>query len=63
MSADCYFGLGIQKNDADLLPLRYKVIVHTSEALRRLSKKLPFMTKFADSVYLHSKNQKKYYKN
>jgi ubiquinone/menaquinone biosynthesis C-methylase UbiE/uncharacterized protein YbaR (Trm112 family) len=58
MSVDCYFGLGIQKNDADLLPLHYKMIVHTSEALRGLSKKLPFMTKVADSVYLHSKNQK-----
>lgn len=62
MSVDCYFGLGIQKNDADLLPLPYKMIVHTSEALRGLSKKLPFMTKIADSVYLHSINQKNHKK-
>lgn len=58
MSVDCYFGLGIQKNDADLLPPHYKIIVHTSEILRGMSKKLPVMTKIADSVYLHSRNQK-----
>lgn len=62
MSVDCYFGLGIQKNDADLLPFHYKMIVHTSEALRALSKKLKFMTKVADSVYLHSINQKNHNK-
>lgn len=62
MSVDCYFGLGIQKNDADLLPLPYKMIVHTSELLRGMSRKLPFMTKIADSVYLHSINRKNHEK-
>ena len=62
MSADCYFGLGIQKNDADLLPLPYKIIVHTSEILRGMSRKLPIMTKVADSVYLHSINRKNHKK-
>ena len=58
MTVDCYFGLGIQKNDADLLPMRFKAVVHSSEFLRRLSRALPFMTKVADSVYLESVNQK-----
>ena len=62
MTVDCYFGLGIQKNDADLLPLPYKMIVHTSEILRGMSLKLPFMTKIADSVYLHSINRKNHKK-
>ena len=62
MTVDCYFGLGIQKNDADLLPLPYKIIVHTSEFLRGLSRKFPFMTKVADSVYLHSINRKNHKK-
>jgi SAM-dependent methyltransferase/uncharacterized protein YbaR (Trm112 family) len=56
MSVDCFFSLGIQKNDADLLPLPYRMIVYSSEVLRRMSRKLSFMTKFADSVYLHSIN-------
>ncbi|HEY0427878.1 MAG TPA: methyltransferase domain-containing protein [Pyrinomonadaceae bacterium] len=58
MTTDCYFGLGIQKSDVDLLPLPYKVVVHSSEALRKISKIISPMVKVADSVYLESKNQK-----
>src|SRR5215213_5796212 len=35
MTTDCYFGLGIQPSDVDLLPLHYKLIIHTSEVLRK----------------------------
>lgn len=62
MTADCYFGLGIQKNDADLLPLPYRMIIHTSEILRGMSRKVSFLTKVADSVYLHSINRKNHKK-
>ncbi len=58
MTADCYFGLGIQKNDVDLLPTRFKIVVHSSEFLRRMSDNLPLLVKVADSVYLESVNQK-----
>jgi ubiquinone/menaquinone biosynthesis C-methylase UbiE len=58
LTVDCYFGLGIQKSDIDLLPLKYKMVVHSSEFLRRLSKKLNWMKNAADSVYLESVNQK-----
>jgi hypothetical protein len=58
MTTDCYFGLGIQKSDVDLLPLTYKMVVHSSEVLRKLSGAIPPMVKVADSVYLESKNQK-----
>ena len=59
MTSDCYFGLGIQGSDADLLPLRYKMVVYTSEFLRKLSGVIKPLTKIADSVYLESKNQNK----
>ncbi len=59
MTVDCYFGLGIQKNDADLLPAKYRIIVRTSEMLRSVSKKIPLMKKVADSVYLESINENK----
>ncbi len=59
MTADCYFGLGIQKNDVDLLPTRFKMVVHSSEVLRRISRKLPLLMKAADSVYLESVNHNK----
>ncbi len=54
LTADCYFGLGIQASDADLLPARYRFVVKTSEAIRRLSLKIPALAKVADSVYLRS---------
>lgn len=58
MTTDCYFGLGIQKSDVDLLPLPYKMVVHSSEILRKMSGVISPMVKVADSVYLESKNQK-----
>lgn len=58
MTADCFLGLGVQKSDIDLLPAKYKAIVHSSEFLRRLSRKLPLLVKVADSVYLESVNEK-----
>ena len=58
MTADCFFGLGIQPSDADLLPLRYRAVVYSSEILRRISTVFSPLTKVADSVYLESVNQK-----
>lgn len=59
MTTDCYFGLGIQASDVDLLPLHYKMVVHSSELLRRISRIFAPLTKVADSVYLESINQNK----
>ena len=59
MSTDCYFGLGIQGADADLLPAKFKAVVYTSEFLRRVSSVITPLTKLADSVYLKSINKKR----
>lgn len=59
MTTDCYFGLGIQPSDADLLPLPYRMIIHSSEVLRRISDVVTPLRKVADSVYLESLNQNK----
>ncbi|MEJ7849621.1 MAG: methyltransferase domain-containing protein [Pyrinomonadaceae bacterium] len=58
MTTDCYFGLGIQNADADLLPVKYKMVVYSSAILRKLSQFIKPMVKVADSVYLHSINRK-----
>lgn len=58
MTTDCYFGLGIQKSDVDLLPFNYKLVVYSSELLRKLSGLVRPLTKVADSVYLESVKQK-----
>lgn len=54
LTADCYFGLGIQVSDVDMMPLKYKAIVHISELLRKMSKSMRPLAKLADSVYLES---------
>jgi SAM-dependent methyltransferase/uncharacterized protein YbaR (Trm112 family) len=46
---DCFFGIGLQPADADLLPPAYRLLIQLSDALRRL----PLLTPFADSLYLH----------
>jgi ubiquinone/menaquinone biosynthesis C-methylase UbiE/uncharacterized protein YbaR (Trm112 family) len=55
---DCYFGLGVQKTDIDLMPPLYKLIVRSSEVLRKMSNNIPLMTKVADSIWAESVNQK-----
>ncbi|MEO7793282.1 MAG: class I SAM-dependent methyltransferase, partial [Thermoanaerobaculia bacterium] len=52
LSVDAYFGLGIQASDVDLLPWKYRLVVRASTALRRLSRALPWMRGFADSIYV-----------
>ena len=59
MTTDCYFGLGMQPSDADLMPLHYRMVIETSELLRKLSRFVTPLTKVADSVYLESLNQNK----
>ena len=59
MTTDCYFGLGIQVRDVDLLPVKHKIIVYSSELLRKISKTIKPLTKVADSVYLESINRNK----
>jgi SAM-dependent methyltransferase len=53
--ADCYFGLGIQPPDADMLPFRYRLAVAASEILRRLSQRLRVLGRVADSVFVRSR--------
>jgi hypothetical protein len=57
LSVDGYFGLGIQKSDIDLMPLRYQLVIRASEILRAMSKKAQWMKYFADSIYVKSINQ------
>jgi ubiquinone/menaquinone biosynthesis C-methylase UbiE/uncharacterized protein YbaR (Trm112 family) len=59
MTSDCYFGLGIHGKDADMFPFHYRMIVHTSEFLRKISNIVTPLTKVADSVYLESENLNK----
>lgn len=52
LAVDGYLTLNPQPADLPLLPRRYRALVRTSEALRRLSGRLPFMRYAADSLYV-----------
>ena len=54
ISADSYFGLGIQPRDAELLPSSYRAVVTASETLRKLSAYVKPLTNVADSVFIRS---------
>ena len=49
---DCFFGIGLQPSDADLLPLKWKILLKASEGLRTMARFVPGLSKFADSVYV-----------
>jgi SAM-dependent methyltransferase/uncharacterized protein YbaR (Trm112 family) len=55
LSVDGFFSLNVQPNDLRLLPARYRALVRTSEALRRLSSKIPQLLKVADSLYVSAR--------
>jgi SAM-dependent methyltransferase len=52
VTVDGFFGLGIQSSDLDLLPWHYRAIAQISGWLRSLSKCVPFLGQFADSLFL-----------
>ena len=52
ISVDCYFGIGLQKADSELMPIGPKLVLAASEMLRQLSRFAPFMKYVADSVYV-----------
>ena len=54
LSVDGYFSLNPQPAEAHLLPLKYRAIVATSEALRKASAVFPPLLWAADSLYVEA---------
>lgn len=54
---DCFFGLGFQLADYAFMRRRHRPILLASEALRRMSKVLPFLAHVADSVFCQSRKR------
>jgi len=52
ISVDGYLSLNAQISDVRFLPNRYKALVYSSEALRRVSEFLPPLSYMADSLYV-----------
>jgi SAM-dependent methyltransferase len=55
LSVDGYLTLNPQPADLELLPRRYRALVRVSEAMRQLSRRLPWLTYAADSIYVSSR--------
>lgn len=49
---DCFFGIGLQPGDADLMPPKWKALLSASERLRKLEDIIPGLAWVADSVYV-----------
>jgi SAM-dependent methyltransferase len=52
VSVHAYFGTGVLSCDAHLMPWKYRMVVHASDALRRLSDAFPPLRSVADSYYV-----------
>jgi hypothetical protein len=53
--ADGFFTLNPQPTDLELLPRRYRAVVRTSEALRKVSDRVKPLAYAADSLYASSR--------
>lgn len=58
ISTDCYFGLGLQKNDLSLMPAKFKLLIALSEVIRKISDRIGALKYLADSVYVTSHKQR-----
>ncbi len=54
ISADCYFGLGLQAADLPVMPRGKRIVINLSEYIKKLSNKLPILTYVADSLYIRT---------
>jgi SAM-dependent methyltransferase/uncharacterized protein YbaR (Trm112 family) len=54
LAVDGFLSLNAQAADLDLLPARYRLVVHCSELLRKLSAVAPPLRYLADSLYVRS---------
>lgn len=55
ISCDCFFGIGVRREDIDLLPWKYKPIVILSEILKFCTRLFPPLTRLSDSVFVESR--------
>ncbi len=49
---DCFFSIGLQPSDADIMPPKWKALLTTSETLRKVEGIVPGLAWLADSVYV-----------
>lgn len=55
LSPDCYFGIGLQVTDIDLMPFLKKNLIRASESFKALSRRFGILTYFADSLWVRTR--------
>ncbi len=54
LEVDGYFGIGLQQTDAHLMTGARRAVLRASKAMTALSRRLPWLVKVADSVYVQA---------
>jgi SAM-dependent methyltransferase len=54
VEVDGFFSLNVQPSDLDLMPSRYRALIHISEWLRGWSRDVPALCNVADSLYVRA---------
>jgi ubiquinone/menaquinone biosynthesis C-methylase UbiE len=54
LAVDAFFSANAQTSDIPMLPLKFQLVVHSSERLRALANQLPAIRHVADSIYVTS---------
>ena len=57
VSVDCFFGIGLQKSDASMMPTHLKLVIGASELLRETSQVITPLVYTADSIYLANRKR------
>jgi SAM-dependent methyltransferase/uncharacterized protein YbaR (Trm112 family) len=53
LSADCFFGIGLQASDVQMMPVLRRMVIHASELAKMLSKRIPILARAADSIWIN----------
>ena len=54
LDVDCYFGIGLQESDANLMSGPRRAVLRASSLLKAAQRSMPFLIQAADSVYVSS---------
>ena len=54
VSADCFFGIGLQAADITMMTVFRRIVIHSSEFAKILSKRVPILARLADSIWIRS---------
>lgn len=52
LTVDCFFGIGLQASDSNMMPVMKRVVINASEFAKKVSAQLPIFARVADSIWI-----------